>query len=83
MENIRMANEPIVTGLFRDRESAERAYQSASSRGYTTDDINLAMSEETRKRHFGGTSGTTTGAFWPGAAGPWKCPAVAGPLRPL
>ena len=54
-----MANEPgMVTGLFRDRESAARAYQSASSRGYTTDDINLAMSDETRKQHFGG--GTTT-----------------------
>lgn len=55
-----MANERMVTGLFRDRDSAERAYQSASSRGYTTDDINLAMSDETRKRYFGERSGTTT-----------------------
>ena len=42
----------MVTGLFRDRESAERAYGSLSSRGYTERDLNLAMSEETRKRHF-------------------------------
>jgi hypothetical protein len=56
-----MANEPrVVTGLFRDRESAESAYRSAASRGYTTNDINLAMSDETRKRHFGSSDATTT-----------------------
>jgi hypothetical protein len=56
-----MATEPtMVTGLFRDRDSAERAYQSASARGYNTSDINLAMSDETRKRHFSTTAGTTT-----------------------
>jgi hypothetical protein len=43
----------MVTGLFRDRESAERAYQSAVERGYTKDDINLLMSDDTRKKYFG------------------------------
>jgi hypothetical protein len=43
----------MMTGMFRDRESAERAYQSLSSRGYTKDDVNLVMSDDTRKRHFG------------------------------
>lgn len=42
-----------TTGSFRDRDSAERAYQSLSSRGYTKDDVNLLMSDDTRKRHFG------------------------------
>src|ERR1043166_8791449 len=42
----------IVTGLFRDRESAERAYGSITSRGYNNDDVNLLMSDETRRRHF-------------------------------
>ncbi|HXU91093.1 MAG TPA: hypothetical protein VFQ62_19780 [Methylomirabilota bacterium] len=42
----------MVTGMFRDRDSAERAYQAMSSRGYTRDDINVMMSEEARKRHF-------------------------------
>lgn len=42
----------MVTGLFRDRESAERAYNSASTRGYGKDDVNLLMSDETRKTHF-------------------------------
>jgi uncharacterized protein (TIGR02271 family) len=42
----------MLTGLFYDRESAERAYQGLSDRGYTKDDINLVMSDETRKKHF-------------------------------
>jgi len=41
-----------MTGLFRDRESAERAYGSLSSRGYGKDDINLLMSDDTRKKQF-------------------------------
>jgi hypothetical protein len=42
----------MVTGLFRDRESAERAYGSLTERGYGQDDVNLIMSDETRKKHF-------------------------------
>ena len=42
-----------MTGMFRDRDSAERAYQSLSSRGYGKDDVNVLMSDDTRKRHFG------------------------------
>jgi hypothetical protein len=42
----------LVTGMFRDRESAERAYGSLASRGYSNDDVNLLMSDETRKKHF-------------------------------
>ncbi len=41
-----------VSGLFNDRESAERAYSSLSSRGYSTDDVNLLMSDDTRNRYF-------------------------------
>jgi hypothetical protein len=43
---------PIVTGLFTDRESAERAYQSVASRGYSSDDTNVIMSDETRSRFY-------------------------------
>ena len=43
---------PLVTGLFRDRDSAEQAYQSVQDRGYSRDDVNLAMSKETRDRYF-------------------------------
>ena len=45
-------NDPMLTGLFRDRDSAERAYQSISDRGYSRDDVNVVMSDETRKRDF-------------------------------
>lgn len=42
----------IVAGSFRDRESAERAYAHLESRGYDTKDVNIAMSDETRKKYF-------------------------------
>jgi hypothetical protein len=42
----------MMTGLFRDRESAEGAYRSLNSRGYGKDDVNLLMSEDTRKKYF-------------------------------
>ena len=40
----------MVTGLFRDRDSAERAYGSLGSRGYSKDDLNLMMTDDTRKK---------------------------------
>lgn len=42
----------MVTGMFRDRDSAERAYGATTARGYSERDINLAMSDDTRKRYF-------------------------------
>ena len=45
----------MVTGLFRDRDSAERAYTSLADRGYTKDDVTLMMSDDTRKTHFADT----------------------------
>jgi len=50
------SNDGYLTGLFPDRDSAERAYQGVVDRGYKSDDINLVMSDETRKRHFSGDS---------------------------
>jgi hypothetical protein len=47
---------PVLTGLFRDRDSAERAYQSVADRGYTRDDVDVVMSDATRRRHFAGTT---------------------------
>lgn len=43
----------MVTGLFWDREAAERAYQALRSRGYSDADINVMMSAATRERLFG------------------------------
>ena len=45
----------MVTGLFRDRDSAERAYNSLADRGYNKDDVTLMMSDDTRKTHFADT----------------------------
>lgn len=43
----------MVTGLFRTREDAERAWDVLASRGYTRDDISVMVSDEARGRHFG------------------------------
>ncbi len=50
----------MVTGLFNDRASAENAYESLHARGYGKDDVNLVMSDETRKAHFHDTAGAQT-----------------------
>lgn len=42
----------IVTALFRSASGVERAYNAAISRGYSGDDINLVLSEETRRHYF-------------------------------
>ena len=42
----------MVTGLFADRDSAEQAYDSLTGRGYGKDDVNLVMSDDTRKKYF-------------------------------
>lgn len=42
----------ILTGMFRDRDSTENAYRSLRDRGYTDDDINVMMSDETRDKYW-------------------------------
>ncbi len=48
-----MAETRYVTGLFNDRDDAERAYEVASARGYGGNDINVVMSDQTRGRYYG------------------------------
>src|SRR5262245_66328252 len=50
----------MVSGLFRDRNSAERAYGSLTSRGYNDADINVLMSDESRSRVFPPEQGQET-----------------------
>ncbi len=45
-------NSNFLTGSFRDRSSAERAYERLRERGYSDDEINIMMSDETRKKYF-------------------------------
>ena len=53
----------MLTGLFRDRESAEEAYETLRTRGYGEQDVNILMTDDTRKRWYpGDKSDTALGA---------------------
>ncbi len=52
MEQRKYSNSDYLTGSFRDRTSAERAYNRLRERGYTDEEINIIMSDETRKKYF-------------------------------
>lgn len=41
-----------TSGIFRDRNSAEKAYQAMHDRGYHKDDVQVMMSKETRDSQF-------------------------------
>ena len=41
-----------LTGMFNDKDSSEGAYRSLRDRGYSDDDINVLMSDETRNRYW-------------------------------
>jgi uncharacterized protein YjbJ (UPF0337 family) len=48
------AGSPYVSGLYRTPEDATRAYSDLTTKhSYGRDDIDVVMSDETRKRHFG------------------------------
>ncbi len=49
----------MLTGMFANRESTEKAYDSLHENGYSKEEINLIMSDETRKKHFSDESGET------------------------
>jgi len=69
----------LVTGMFRDRESAERAYGSLTSRGYDKDDVNLLMSDDTRKKYFT-SDGIETELGTKAAEGAGKGAAIGGTI---
>lgn len=58
----RQSQNQMLTGLFKDRESADKAYQSVRSRGYTDDDVNLLMSDQTRDSWFDGDDNSELGS---------------------
>ena len=49
MEN---QNNYLVTGMFKDKDSADRAYSALQAKGYSNNDVHLIMSDDTRKKHF-------------------------------
>lgn len=44
------ATRSLLTGLFDDSDAAERAYDACIARGHSADDLNVVVSEATRKR---------------------------------
>lgn len=55
MDNLKKdstTNKRMLTAMFADRASAENAFNDLQDRGYTNDDIDLIMSDKTRKEHF-------------------------------
>jgi hypothetical protein len=61
----------LVTGLFRDRLTAEAAVREISKWGYTRDDVSIMMSDTTRDKEFGIEAGSKAaeGASVGGAIG--------------
>jgi len=58
---VRQSQNQMLTGMFNDRDSAERAYNSVKSRGYTDDDLNVVMSDKTRDSWFSDDVDNDTG----------------------
>jgi len=52
----------MLTGMFRDRESTEQAYNSLKNRGYSDDEINVIMSDTTRDRDYKDGADTELGS---------------------
>jgi uncharacterized protein (TIGR02271 family) len=50
-------NSRIVSGLFPDQQSAECAYNALIGRGYSKDEANVLMSDETRKKYYSSDAG--------------------------
>jgi len=74
--NYNEANRNMLTGMFADRESTERAYHALQERGYTNDEISLVMSDKTRKEHFADEGETEIGTK--AAEGAGKGSAIGG-----
>lgn len=89
MENYRnegdgLSNTPsekrVLTGMFRDRQSTENAYNALHERGYAKDDINMVMSDETRKTHYGDDAAEKTEIGTKAAEHAGKGSAIGGTL---
>lgn len=42
----------VVIGVFRSREAAENCFQALLNRGYLSSDVNVLMTERTRRHHY-------------------------------
>jgi hypothetical protein len=60
---------PYVTSFYDDPTAANRAYERLRSRGCDPDDIDVVMSDDTRRRHFQDTEAGTKAAEGLGIGG--------------
>jgi len=51
-DQLKDVKHPLLTSSFRDRDSAERAYNDIVARGYKDNQTHVLMSDETRKLHY-------------------------------
>ena len=51
-EDSKSDREKMLIGMFQNREDAELAFDDLSQMGYSNQEINLLMSDETRKNHY-------------------------------
>ena len=74
------SNDRYITGLYATPEAASRAYEGLTTKhGYKPTDINVVMSEDTRRRHFGDvTPGTELQHGTKAAEGLGKGAAIGG-----
>jgi len=70
----------MLTGMFTDKESSESAYKSLRDRGYEDNDINVLMSDDTRKRYYGDGENTDTELGSKAAEGATTGGAIGGTL---
>lgn len=70
----------MVTAIFNDRDAAERAYTVLEERGYSKDDVNVLMSDDTRKRYFTSDDDNDTGLGNKTMEGAGKGSAIGGTL---
>jgi hypothetical protein len=66
----------MLTGMFSDRDSTERAYNGLKDKGYTDEEINLIMTDDTRKTHY--ADGRETEIGTKAAEGAGKGSAIGG-----
>ena len=82
MEQNRNTNkdQKMLTGMFADRETAENAYNALQDRGYSNDEIDLIMSDETRKESFSSDDMGDTEIGTKAAEGAGKGSAIGGTI---
>jgi hypothetical protein len=51
----------MVTQVFHDRDKLERAYRFIREYGYTKDEVNVMMSDQTRQKHYADQPGSEVG----------------------